>query len=343
VRGIPRYGSRPLRRSWGHCARRPLRTTVHFSVITDRVQEIGSGTRRRLGACLDELASGVELRRQAALIPLETLAARIGEFERQSERIVWSQAAVEGLLSDARRRLIESLEATHASFVAVKTPIVVQCLEDAHHGRPAGRRKLIAALQRALEEGVQRAVEAWVEEQAVRVRGDIATLLGRLQDQANAVIADVQALVHELFGAQVVPSLEIAAFAVDPPLARVDHAFSLMLEELPLPLPGPLARRLIWRRFVGAVPEELGRNLSAATAEFRQRFSDAERLFLHESRERIEAMLASLRAVLSRARDDRAREKAGATQAAAELAERATALAALRQRLVPAAMEATCP
>jgi hypothetical protein len=292
-----------------------------------------AAARRRIGACLEELASRVDLRRQAALMPLATLDARIEEFEQQSERIVWSQAAIGGLLADARRRLVEALEATHAAFVGTRAPAIVRALEDCARSTPGGRRKLIGSLQRVLEDAVQRALADWVDQQAARVRQDIAGLLERLRDQANAVIADVRALVRELFGTEVAPSLDLAPFTVDLPLARVDHAFSLMLEELPLLLPGPLARRLIRRRFAASVPEELGRNLSAAIAEFRQRFSDAERLFSHEFRGRVGAMLASLREVLARARDDRLREEAGATRAAAELAEHGAALSALRARL----------
>jgi GTP-binding protein EngB required for normal cell division len=318
----------------------PLEVDLTQFLDAQRGTVLLAAARRRIGACLDELASRVELRRQAALMPLATLDGRISDFEAQSERIVWSQAVIGGLLADARRRLVEALEATHAGFVAARAPVIIRALDEAAGARTGGRRKLVRGLQRILDDAVQHALGDWVEQQAARVRTDVAALLERLRDQANAVIADVRALVRELFGTEVAPSLDLAPFAVDPPLARVDQAFSLMLEEVPLLLPGPLARRLIRRRFVGAAPEELRRNLSAATAEFRQRFSDAERVFSHEFRARVEAMLASLREVLARARDDRMREEAGATRIAAELAEHGAALSALRARLGDASRQA---
>jgi GTPase SAR1 family protein len=321
----------------------PLEVDLTRFLEVQRGTVLLAAARRRVGACLDDLASRVELRRRAALMPLATLDQRITEFEAQGERISWSQAAIGGLLSDARRRLVESLEATHGAFVPARAPLIIRAIEDKYASAPGGRRKLIASLQRTLEEAVQRAVEDWVEEQAARVRKEITALLDRLRDQANAVIAEVQALVRELFGTDVAPRLELAPFAVDPPLARVDHAYSLMLEELPLLLPGPLARRLIRRRFIAAARDELSRNLWAATAEFRQRFSDAERLFLEEFRQRVEAMLASLHEVLSRARQDRAQEETGAARLAGELAEHGAALAELRERLAATAREAPCP
>jgi hypothetical protein len=315
----------------------PLEADLTRFLEAHRGTVLLAGARRRVAACLDELAGRAALRREAALMPLATLDARIAEFEAESNRIVWTQAAIDGLLAEARRRLVEALEATHASFVAARTPGIVAALEQAHAAAPRRRRLLIAALHRALEEGVQRAVEEWAAEQGARVHQEVAALLARLEAQANAIIAEVTRLVRELFAAEVTPTLELAAFSVDPPVARVDHAFSLMLEELPLLLPGPLARRLIHRRLVRAVPEELARNLAAATAEFRQRLADAARLFQHEFRDRVEAMLASLREVLSRARGDRAHEEADVARVADELARRAADLAALRARLAAGA------
>lgn len=51
----------------------------------------------------------------------------------------------------------------------------------------------------------------------------------------------------------------------------------------------------------------------------------------------------ALREALSRARDDRVREEAGASRIAAELAEHGAALAALRTRLADTSKEATSP
>jgi GTP-binding protein EngB required for normal cell division len=292
-----------------------------------------TNARRRVGACLDELAGRLELRRRAALLPLETLDARIAAFRAQAERIAWSEAAIGGLLGAARRRLVDALEATHGPFVAARAPAVVDTLDAAFRTGSSRRRALVGRLQRALEQGVQAAVEAWAAEQAARVHDEVAALLDRLQEQANVIIGDVRRLVRDLFATDVAPTLEPARFSVEPPLARVDSAFSLMLDELPLLLPGPLARRVIRTRFRAAVPDELGRNLAAATAEFRQRLADAERAFEHDFRERVAAMLASLQAVLARARDDRAREATDAAAASAELEQHAAGLAALRARL----------
>src|SRR5439155_22960714 len=58
----------------------PLEADLARYLDVYRASVLLAAARRRLGACLDELVSRVELRRQAALIPLETLAARIGEF-----------------------------------------------------------------------------------------------------------------------------------------------------------------------------------------------------------------------------------------------------------------------
>jgi hypothetical protein len=293
-------------------------------------------TRRRIAAALGDLAGRVELRRRGALMPLTSLDARIREFEAQSERIAWNQAAIDGLFAEARRRLLAALEDSRAPFVEERAPLLLASLERVYVAAPRGRRALIARMQRALEEGVQRAVEEWVEQQTTPVRKEVGGLLARLEGEANAMIDQVRRLVRDLFATDVTPNLDLAPLSVEPPVAQVDSAFSLMLDEVPLLLPRPLARRIIRRRFIQAIPEELARNLAVITAEFRQRFLDAERRFQYEFRERVAAMLASLREVLGRAREDRGREETDVVRLTEELDRRAEALSVLRARLMDA-------
>lgn len=270
-------------------------------------------------------------------MPLSTLEERIAEFERQTERLTWSGAVLDGLLSDASRRLIAQLEATHATYIAAHRCEISAAIERVASSVGGGRRELIRALNREMTGTTERLLVVWAAEQERLVESEVQALLCRLESQIEGIVAEVSRLVEELFHTRMVPFLGVAPFSVGPPSAHVDAAFSLMLEELPLLLPGPIARRMIRERFLRAAPEELTRNLARVTASFRQQLSDAQRLYRFELEGRVETMLRSLREALHRCRDERAHVESDARARGDEAGHYTARLDALREQLATAA------
>ncbi len=309
-----------------------LETDVAAFLAAHRGAVLLGAARRRVRAWIAELAGTLELRRAALLMPVTTLDQRIDEFRSRSERVRWSRATVEGMLTTASRRLVDALEETHGPFVASHASGLIASLERVWATTRGGRRELIEALDRALEAGVQHALDEWAAVEAQRVHREVAAILDRLRAEARAIVGELTSLVRELFGTVVHPAIELADFSVEPPHARLESMFSLMLDDVPLLLPTALARRMIRRRFIGAAPEELARNLSRATAEFRQRLVEATRVFAFQFAQHVDRLITSLNDALARTRDDRLRAASAVTSAVGELDRHAAALAALLAR-----------
>jgi small GTP-binding protein len=310
-----------------------LERDLAYCIETQRDMVLLSGTRRRLSACIDEAACIVDLRRQASRMSLTNLDEQIGNFQRHSEHAIWSGAAVGGLLSDATQQLGRHLESTHEAYVAAHRTELVMRIERASNSGVRRRRDLIRLLNHTMAEEIERLFAMWAAEQAQFIQHEVAALVDRLEAHVAAIVKEVSHLVEQLFGIRIAPWVNVPPFSIDPPRAQVDRVFSLMLEDIPLLLPGPLARRIIRRSFARAAPAELARNLSRAVTTFDKRLREAQRLYRFEFQEQVASMLRSLNDALDRCRRDRGRTQTETSAVADELDGYSNILHALRSEL----------
>jgi hypothetical protein len=318
------------------CGLAELERDLERFLLERRGTVLLEGGRRRLASVANRLRDLCRLSIRLAEMPVETLSERIEAFESLCERIRWDEAATLRLLENEVDTLNREVSERLLAFAQGRRSLVEERLREAAAlGRRSGKKALVRALVSTLDGVVKELFESAKKEAEREIAAAFQRIVSGFAERANSLAAEVRRAVRELFEVD----LDVS-FAVPPMAARsrhftrVDNPFGAALDDLVLAvLPGPVARRLILRRFLAGVAHELERNATLLAVDLADRVRESVASFRRNFRAEVEELLAELRRCLSRAETQRKEDARRAGSARAEVEPRLRLLEELSARL----------
>jgi small GTP-binding protein len=304
-------------------------------LIREKGATLLEAARRRLHAMAVRLEQTMDLELMALMLTPQELAEKIELFRRQMERILQEQQDVEYLLRGEIGRLITRVEEDLRPLVEEHAYPLQQRLTDFFQAnKHLSQFKLVAVMTEELERAVQQIFDAWNQQEAAVISQEFARITSRFEQRINDTVESVRGVAVDLFGVNITPVIAVEPLTTESGhYYLVENPFTLQADTLPLMLPGPLAKRIIRRRFVQNARLELDRNAGRWRSDFQERIEKSARRFSLNFREQVEAALKDIQRTLERAASERAQSEERVAGALEALKAAQQEIQTLRQRL----------
>lgn len=241
-------------------------TLLESTLMREKGEMVLGNARRRLADAALDMRMAASLEMEAMKRPVEELErqlARLREIERtSSQRMREACFIIDGLKKEMAAAVNEDLEAFLENSRAGAVERTRSAM--ARIDRSLGREEYLKAASRTMRDEIVTVLEPFIAEQQAKVGRTFEVVARRFQEEADSIIGSAREAISESLALSVPGQMRL--LRLDPKVGFVHRTSPvisydlLFVGELQGAMPGPLLRRMVERRVLRMVPDELERN-----------------------------------------------------------------------------------